>query len=79
MDCDGTKAGYDLELTRAIAEEVSIPVIASGGAGSMKDFRDTFIEGKSDAALAASVFHYNEISIPDLKKYLRSENINVRI
>ena len=79
MDCDGTKAGYDIELTRQIAENVSIPVIASGGAGKMEHFRDTFAAGKADAALAASVFHFGEIGIADLKQYLNREGINVRI
>ena len=79
MNHDGVKCGFANDALAMLADILPIPVIASGGAGSMKDFRDTFIEGKSDAALAASVFHYNEISIPDLKKYLRSENINVRI
>ena len=71
MDCDGTKAGYDLELTRAIAEEVSIPVIASGGAGNLEHFYDALTEGKADAALAASLFHYKELEIKEVKEYLR--------
>lgn len=79
MDCDGTKAGYDLELTRTVAEKVSIPVIASGGAGTMEDFYDAFIDGKADAALAASLFHYKEIEIRDLKQYLSGRGIPVRI
>ena len=78
MDCDGTKAGYDLELTRAISEAVSIPVIASGGAGTMEHFYDAFTQGKADAVLAASLFHFREISIPDLKEYLSGKNIPVR-
>lgn len=79
MDCDGTKAGYDLELTKTIAENVSIPVIASGGAGTMKDFCDAFTEGKADAALAASLFHYKEMEIKDLKRYLSENGISVRM
>ena len=79
MDCDGTKAGYDLELTRMIAENVSIPVIASGGAGNMEHFYDAFTEGKADAALAASLFHYKEMEIRDLKKYLAGKGISVRL
>ena len=78
MDCDGTKAGYDIELTRTIAEHVSIPVIASGGAGTKEHFYEALTEGKADAALAASVFHFNEISIKELKNYLSDRNINVR-
>ena len=79
MDRDGTKTGYNIELTRLIAEAVSIPVIASGGAGSMADFRDALTEGKADAALAASLFHFNEIRIGDLKRYLADENVAVRL
>lgn len=79
MDGDGTKAGYDLELTRAIAENVSIPVIASGGAGTMEHFYEAFTEGKAEAALAASLFHFKEMEIRDLKKYLRDKGISVRI
>lgn len=79
MDGDGTKAGYDLELTRQIAENVSIPVIASGGAGTMEHFRDAFITGKADAALAASLFHFKELEIGDLKRYLKEQGISVRI
>lgn len=79
MDCDGTKAGYDIELTRTIAENVSIPVIASGGAGTMEHFYDAFTEGKADAALAASLFHYKEMEIKDLKQYLADKKIPVRI
>ncbi len=78
MDADGTKAGYDLELTRAVSESVSIPVIASGGAGEMSHFKDAFCEGSADAVLAASLFHFKEIEIKDLKKYLLDNNINVR-
>lgn len=79
MDGDGTKAGYDLELTRAIAENVSIPVIASGGAGTMEHFYEAFTEGKAEAALAASLFHFKEMEIRDLKKYLKDKGISVRI
>ena len=78
MDCDGTKAGYDNELTRAIAEAVDIPVIASGGAGTMEHFYDTLTEGKADAALAASLFHFKEMEIMDLKEYLDDRGISVR-
>ena len=78
MDCDGTKAGYDLELTKAISEAVSIPVIASGGAGTMEHFYDAFTQGKADAVLAASLFHFREIAIPDLKEYLAGKQIPVR-
>ena len=79
MDCDGTKAGYDIELTRTIAENVSIPVIASGGAGNMEHFYDAFTEGKADAALAASLFHYKELDIMNLKKYLSDKGISIRM
>lgn len=79
MDCDGTKAGYDIELTRAIADSVSIPVIASGGAGTMEDFYDAFTKGKADAALAASLFHYKELEIGNLKKYLSDKGIPMRM
>ena len=78
MDRDGTKAGYDLELTRAAAEAVNIPVIASGGAGCMQDFADVLTEGKADAALAASLFHFNEIGMRELKNYLAQRGIPVR-
>ena len=78
MDCDGTKAGYDLELTRLIADNVSIPVIASGGAGNMEHFYDAFTKGNADAALAASLFHYKEMEISDLKNYLYDKGISVR-
>lgn len=79
MDCDGTKAGYDLELTRTISENVSIPVIASGGAGTKEHFYDAFDQEKADAALAASLFHFKELEIMDLKRYLREKGISVRI
>ena len=78
MDCDGTKAGYDLELTRQIAENVSIPVIASGGAGTKEHFYEALTEGKADAALAASLFHYKELEIMDLKNYLAGRGVSVR-
>ena len=78
MDCDGTKAGYDLELTRIIAENVSVPVIASGGAGTKEHFYDALTEGKADAALAASLFHYKELEIMDLKEYLADRGVSVR-
>ena len=78
MECDGTKAGYDLELTRQIAENVSIPVIASGGAGTKEHFYEALTEGKADAALAASLFHYKELEIMDLKNYLAGRGVSVR-
>jgi cyclase len=79
MDHDGVKQGFANEALAKISTELSIPVIASGGAGSMEHFRDTFVVGKADAALAASVFHYNEISVPQLKDYLKKEGITIRI
>ena len=80
MDCDGTKAGYDLELTRTIAENVSIPVIASGGAGNLEHFYEALgEEGKADAALAASLFHYKELEIREVKEYLREKGVSVRL
>jgi len=78
MDCDGTKAGYDLELTRTVAEQVSIPVIASGGAGTKEHFYEALTEGKADAALAASLFHYKELEIMDLKNDLARRGVSVR-
>ena len=78
MDCDGTKDGYDIELTRTISENVSIPVIASGGAGKKEHFYDALTEGKADAVLAASLFHFNELQISDLKEYLAGRGISVR-
>lgn len=78
MDCDGQKSGYDLELTRTISENVGIPVIASGGAGEKKHFLDALDYGKADAALAASLFHFKELEIPDLKNYLADNGISVR-
>lgn len=79
MDCDGTKTGYDLELTRLVAEHVSIPVIASGGAGTKEHFYDALTKGKADAALAASLFHYKELEIGDLKRYLAGREVPVRL
>ena len=78
MDCDGTKNGYDIELTRLISENVSVPVIASGGAGTKEHFYEALTEGKADAALAASLFHYKELEIMDLKKYLADKGVSVR-
>lgn len=79
MDKDGTKSGYDIELTKAVSEAVKIPVIASGGAGNKEHFYQAFTQGKADAALAASLFHFKEISIQELKLYLKDKNINVRV
>lgn len=79
MDCDGTKAGYDIALTKTISENVKIPVIASGGAGTKEHFYDALTKGKADAALAASLFHYKELEIADLKQYLGSKDVAVRI
>lgn len=79
MDCDGTKAGYDIELTRQIAEIVSIPVIASGGAGTKEHFYEALTDGKADAALAASLFHYKELEISDLKRYLSDRGVSMRL
>lgn len=79
MDCDGTKAGYDIELTRMISENVSIPVIASGGAGCEEDFYEALTKGKADAALAASLFHFKELEITEVKKYLQNKNVPVRL
>ena len=79
MDCDGTKAGYDIALTKAISEAVDIPVIASGGAGEMSHFYDALTTGGADAALAASLFHYKELEIMELKKYLKEKGVSVRV
>jgi cyclase len=79
MDRDGTKSGYDIALTRAIAEAVSIPVIASGGAGAREHFYEALTAGQADAALAASLFHYNELSVGDLKRYLHEQGVAVRL
>lgn len=78
MDCDGVKNGYDLELTKAVSEQVGIPVIASGGAGKLAHFYDAFTLGKADAVLAASLFHFGEITIQELKDYLHQQGISVR-
>lgn len=79
MDCDGTKAGYDIALTKAIARTVKIPVIASGGAGRLEHFYDALTEGEADAALAASLFHYKELEIREVKEYLRGRGVSVRL
>ena len=79
MDCDGTKAGYDIALTKAIADAVKIPVIASGGAGTMEHFYEALTEGGADAALAASLFHYKELEIREVKAYLREKGVSVRL
>jgi cyclase len=79
MDADGTKDGFDLALTRQVASSVNVPVIASGGAGSVDDFADVFVRGAADAALAASVFHYGDIQIPALKSFLKMRGVEVRI
>ncbi|MDY5576995.1 MAG: imidazole glycerol phosphate synthase subunit HisF [Lachnospiraceae bacterium] len=79
MDCDGTKAGYDIELTQTIARNVTIPVIASGGAGTKEHFYDALTEGRADAALAASLFHYKELEINEVKKYLQKKGVAVRL
>ncbi len=79
MDCDGTKAGYDVKLTRTIAGAVSIPVIASGGAGTLEHFYEALTDAKADAALAASLFHYKELEIREVKEYLRSRGVSVRL
>ncbi len=79
MDHDGTKEGFAIEITRAVSEAVQVPVIASGGAGKMEDFAEVFIQAKADAALAASIFHYKEIDINDLKRYLKQQDIPIRI
>lgn len=79
MDCDGTKSGYDLALTKAIADAVRIPVIASGGAGTLEHFKEALTEGGADAALAASLFHYKELEIREVKEYLKKEGISVRL
>lgn len=79
MDADGTKAGYDLDLTRAVSEAVQIPVIASGGAGQLEHLRDVLIQGKADAVLAASIFHFGEYTVGDVKRYLQTQGIEVRL
>ena len=79
MNHDGVKEGYANEALRELADNLSIPIIASGGAGKREHFRDVFIDGHADAALAASVFHFGEIPVPELKQYLKNEGINVRL
>ena len=79
IDADGVKTGFDIELNRTVSEAVQLPVIASGGAGSKEHFLEVFAEGKADAGLAASVFHFGEIDIRELKRYLRDNGINMRI
>jgi cyclase len=79
MDRDGTKDGYDIELTRTIAETVSIPVVASGGVGTLEHLREGLVEGKADAGLAASIFHYREYTIKEAKEYLRAKGVAVRL
>lgn len=79
MDRDGTKAGYDIALTKAVAEAVSIPIIASGGAGKLEHFKDVIVKGKADAVLVASLFHFGEMNIINLKEYLKEQGINVRL
>lgn len=79
IDADGVKTGFDIDLNRTVSEAVTIPVIASGGAGSMEDFLEVFKDGKADAGLAASVFHFGEIDIKDLKRYLRDNGVSMRI
>ena len=79
MDCDGTKAGYDIELTKKVAESVSVPVIASGGAGTKAHFYEALTDGKADAALAASLFHFKELEIKEVKEYLKERNVSVRL
>jgi cyclase len=78
MDCDGTKNGFDLELTRLISENLEIPIIASGGAGKLEHFYDVFTTGKADAALAASIFHFKEYEVSEVKDYLADKGIIVR-
>lgn len=79
MNHDGTRQGFALDITRKLSESLGVPVIASGGGGTMPHFKDVFTEGKADAALAASIFHFKEISIPEMKQYLKDEGVNVRI
>ncbi|MBI5307086.1 MAG: imidazole glycerol phosphate synthase subunit HisF, partial [Planctomycetes bacterium] len=79
MDRDGTKDGYDIELTKAIAEAVTVPVVASGGVGTLEHLREGLVEGKADAALAASIFHYREYTIKEAKEYLKSKGVPVRL
>jgi cyclase len=78
MEADGTKKGFEIELTRSVSEAVNVPVIASGGAGNITHFKEIFEQGRADAALAASIFHFREIEIPALKKYLAENKIEMR-
>jgi len=78
IDCDGTKQGYDLELIKMVSEKVSLPVIASGGAGNMEQIYQAIIAGKADAVLLASTLHYGEMTIPEIKKYLKSKGVSIR-
>lgn len=78
MDCDGTKDGYDIELTRTVSDNVSVPVIASGGAGKLEHFKEALVDANADAVLAASLFHYKELEIGEVKEYLHKEGISVR-
>ena len=79
MENDGTKAGFAIDITKKVTNSVAVPVIASGGAGSMAHFADVFQQANADAALAASIFHFKEIAIPDLKRYLNNQHIPVRL
>ena len=79
MDCDGTKEGFDVELTRAVSDVVNIPVIASGGAGALDHFSDVVLDGHADAVLAASLFHFKELEISEVKRHMRSKGIDVRL
>jgi imidazole glycerol-phosphate synthase subunit HisF len=78
MDCDGEKSGFNIDLTKAVSEAITVPVIASGGAGNAEHFRDVFLEGQADAALAASIFHYKETSVKEVKDFLKRKGVNVR-
>lgn len=78
MDADGTKKGFDVELTKIVSEMINVPVIASGGCGKLKDFKEVFENGKADAALAASLFHYGELTVDEVKEYLKNNNVKVR-
>ncbi len=78
MDADGTKNGFDLELTKRVSEVINVPIIASGGCGSLKDFKEVFNIGNADAALAASLFHYGELTIKEVKEYLKENKVEIR-
>lgn len=78
MDADGTKNGFDLELTKRVSEVINVPIIASGGCGSLKDFKEVFNIGNADAALAASLFHYGELTIKEVKEYLKENRVEIR-